>query len=120
MKESAAEASFNLYLRYHKLPPWEREHRFAKEALGRQWRFDFAWLAQRVAAEIEGVTSYGKVIGRHQGREGFEGDCEKYNAALLLGWRVYRVPHTWVIDGRRTVWRPEIADDLRTLLGSTI
>lgn len=58
-----------------------REHRFHSE---RKWRFDFAWPDQKVALEIEGW-------GRHQTFDGYRKDCEKYNAATLLGWRVLRV-----------------------------
>lgn len=58
----------------------------------RKWRFDFAWEDVKVAVEIEGVTKYGgaKKIGRHQTPKGIAEDCTKYNAALDLGWAVYR------------------------------
>ncbi len=49
----------------------------------RKWRFDFAFIGYRVAVEIEGW-------GRHQRMGGFKADCEKYNAAAILGWRVLR------------------------------
>lgn len=63
-----------------------REYSFHVE---RRWRFDFAWPARKLAVEVEGVT-YGEKGGRHQRAAGLEGDCEKYNAAVLLGWRVLR------------------------------
>lgn len=59
----------------------------------RKWRFDFAWPALRVAVECEGGTF---APGRHQGRgrhltsKGFHEDCNKYNIAAVLGWRVLR------------------------------
>lgn len=53
----------------------------------RKWRFDFAWPSQRVAVEIEGGTY---TNGRHVQPKGFEGDCEKYNAAALDQWLVLR------------------------------
>ena len=69
------------------LPTPEREYLFALEQMGRRWRFDFAWPAEQVAAEVEGgIWSR----GRHVRGTGFENDCEKYNAATLLGWRVFR------------------------------
>lgn len=61
-----------------------REHRFHGT---RKWRFDFAFPYVKVAVEIEGR-------GRHQTVVGTRQDCEKYNAATLLGWRVLRFPAT--------------------------
>lgn len=49
----------------------------------RGWRFDWAFPAIKLAVEVEG-------FGRHQTYTGYRGDCEKYNAALLHGWRVLR------------------------------
>jgi len=62
----------------------ESEHRFHPT---RRWRFDFAWPAIKVAVEIEGGTW---AAGRHTRPAGYAGDCCKYNAAVLLGWRVLR------------------------------
>jgi hypothetical protein len=70
------------------LPPPEgilapaREYKFHPD---RRWRFDFAWPDLKLAVEIEGQ-------GRHQTFIGFRRDCDKYNAALALGWRVLRFP----------------------------
>lgn len=64
--------------------PCLREHRFAPP---RRWRFDFAWPGDRLAVEIEGGSF---VRGRHQRPSGYRADCEKYNAATALGWRVLR------------------------------
>ena len=60
------------------------EHRFHPE---RRFRFDFAFLGERVAVEIEGGSWSG---GRHVRGAGFEKDCEKYNLAGSMGWRVLR------------------------------
>ena len=81
------------------IPTPIREHKFAWEELRRQWRFDFAWEldGQRSALEVEGGTWSG---GRHVSGSGFESDCDKYNAACLLGWGVYRVTGKMVKDGR--------------------
>lgn len=62
-----------------------REYHFHE---GRDWRFDFACLRSQVAVEIEGGTR-GK--SRHTSYKGFREDCEKYNAAALAGWRVFRL-----------------------------
>jgi len=61
-----------------------REHRFHPV---RRWRFDFAWPEKKVAVEIEGGQW---ISGRHQRPTGFAKDCEKYNAAARLGWKVLR------------------------------
>lgn len=69
-----------------KLPIPTFEHRF-DELAGRRWRFDLAWIPQRIAMEIDGGV-YAQ--GRHTRGRGFEADCEKLNEALLQGWRVFR------------------------------
>lgn len=71
----------------------EREYRFHPK---RRWRFDFAWPDEKLAVEVEGGQW---VIGRHQQPEGFEKDMEKYNAAVLAGWRVLRFTGKMVQDG---------------------
>jgi hypothetical protein len=76
------------------LPIPNREYRFHPE---RRWRFDFAWPDLKLAAEVEGGAW---VQGRHTRGAGFERDCEKYNAAALLGWRVLRFTAGMVEDGR--------------------
>lgn len=74
------------------------EYWFAKEELGRNWRFDFAWPEHMVAVEIEGVSYRGKGT-RHQRGAGFEDDCEKYNEAAVLGWYVLRFTKKQVDNG---------------------
>ena len=61
-----------------------REYRFHPT---RKWRFDFAWPEARIAVEVEGGTWE---RGRHTRGAGYAGDCAKYNAAVLGGWRVLR------------------------------
>jgi len=60
----------------------------------RKWRFDWACVDAMLAIEIDGVTHERKGCdrrgGRHQNAKGFEGDCEKLNAATALGWAVLR------------------------------
>lgn len=88
-RKKQAEEKFASYLNILKVREPEREVVFHPV---RKWRFDFAWEDVKVAVEIEGVTKFGgaKKIGRHQTPRGVAGDCEKYNAALDLGWVVYR------------------------------
>lgn len=76
-----------------KLPRPTTEFRFHPK---RRWRFDLAWPELMCAVEIEGGVW---IQGRHNRGSGFIADCEKYNEAILLGWRVLRVPGGWVEDG---------------------
>ena len=74
-----------------------REFRFDA---ARRWRLDFVLLGhkgQQFAVEVEGGTWSG---GRHVRGKGFAEDCEKYNEAAMLGWRVLRFTTTMVQDGR--------------------
>jgi very-short-patch-repair endonuclease len=91
---SPGEAALLLHIRALELPRPEREYKFHHS---RRWRFDFAWPGLRLVVEVEGGTW---ARGRHTRGAGFERDCEKYNAAALLGWRVLRFTTTMVEDGR--------------------
>ena len=66
------------------LPEAVQEYRFHPE---RKWRFDFAYPDKMIAIEVEGGTW---ASGRHSRGAGFQGDCEKYNEATILGWRILR------------------------------
>lgn len=95
MSKSLAEENFWNAWRMAAFPaygPWFaipfREYRFCAERL---WLFDFAWPDVKLAVELEGFGARG-VPGRHQRPKGFAADCEKYNTAVLLGWRVLRFP----------------------------
>ncbi len=63
------------------LPIAVKEHQFHPV---RQWRFDIAIPSIRAGFEYEGYGS------GHFSYKGYTDDCEKYNAASLLGWQVYR------------------------------
>ena len=63
----------------------EREYRFYP---GRKWRADFAHVGTRTLIEIEGGQW---VQGRHNRPLGYAADCEKYNHAAELGWRIFRL-----------------------------
>ena len=60
------------------------EHRFHKT---RRWRFDVAILSINVAIEYEGIVGH---KSRHTSITGYTKDCEKYNNAAILGWKVLR------------------------------
>lgn len=80
----------------------EREYYFAKRTKGRNWRFDFAWLERKIAVEFEGGVH---IRGRHSRGAGFEKDAEKYNTALVMGWRVLRVTTGLVLRKDRIVFK---------------
>jgi len=71
---------------------YEREYRFHAT---RRWRFDIAWPALRIAIELEGGTW---TYGAHTRGNGYAEDCEKYNAAVLAGWAVFRLTSDMVAD----------------------
>jgi very-short-patch-repair endonuclease len=88
------EALFALQVRATGLPAPVKQHRFHPK---RKWQFDFAWPAVKIAVEIDGGTAIG---GRHVRPAGFRADCEKINAAQLLGWAVYRGDSAMIKTGR--------------------
>ena len=106
---SQLEDVFDMWLTQHPdIPAPVSEYKFHPK---RRWRLDRAWPEHKVAVEIEGGLYKG---GRHQTLVGFTNDCEKYNAAAMLGWRVYRVPSPWL--DRWNLYDTVMAD-LKELLG---
>lgn len=53
----------------------------------RRYRFDWAIPDLKLAIEYEGLNSE---KSRHTTKEGYTGDCEKYNLAVINGWKVLR------------------------------
>lgn len=90
-------------LRDNGLPHPVTELRFDR---ARQWKFDFAWRRPKVALECEGGVW---TQGRHTRGSGFLKDMEKYNRAVVLGWRVVRCTPD-------TLCAPETLAMLKTLL----
>lgn len=82
----------------------EREVRFHP---ARKWRLDFAFLAPKVAVEVEGGVW---AQGRHTRGAGFSEDCVKRNAAQTLGWIVLSVTEEHITSGDALRW---IADALK-------
>lgn len=87
MSASKLEAKFKLLwnLAIPGAPRLVPEFRFHPK---RKWRFDFCDPARMVAIEIEGGVWSG---GRHTTGYGFIADCDKYNEATMMGWKVIRI-----------------------------
>ena len=93
MNKSSIELDLLFQIRALELPEPEQEYRFHPV---RKWRFDFAYPDKLLAIEVEGGTW---TSGRHTRGPGFEKDCEKYNAAVMLGWRVLRYTTGMITSG---------------------
>lgn len=94
---SPLESLLDQQMRLCRLPAFVTEYRFDNRPKPRNWRFDFAWPDRRVAVEVEGgVWSQ----GRHTRAQGFISDTEKYNAAVMQGWRVLRYTRDAIESGR--------------------
>ena len=88
---------------------FEREYKFHPK---RKWRFDFAIMDPKIAIEFEGGI-YRR--SRHTSPVGYTKDCEKYNAATLLGWKIlrYTTKDLAVKNGEY-----KIIEDLQQLMGA--
>ena len=93
MSKSDLEDALAYQIEVAGLPDPVTEHRFHPP---RRWRFDFCWPDQMLAVEVDGG---GYVYGRHNRPEGQEKDAEKYNQAVLDGWRVLRYVSKHVDSG---------------------
>lgn len=69
-----------------------REYQFDKN---RRWRADF-FIQPNILVEVEGGSW---TNGRHNRGSGMMRDCQKYNAAVLAGFRVFRFTTEQVICG---------------------
>lgn len=95
LEVNEGEETFALQLRAYRIP-FEREYVFHQS---RRWRFDFALVEHLIAIEIEGAI-WQRGGGGHSHPSGIESDIEKYNAAAVLGWRVFRfMPDKHVASG---------------------
>lgn len=62
----------------------------------RKWRADYKITASNILVEIEGSVW---TRGRHTRGAGFLADCEKYNTATMMGYRVLRFSTQQCLDG---------------------
>jgi len=87
---------------------WISEH---KGIGGRKYRFDCANPALKIAIEIEGGLW---LTGRHNRPLGMIQDMEKYNLAVVNGWKVLRYAPETI---RKTPWK--LIADVRKLCGAS-
>jgi very-short-patch-repair endonuclease len=66
----------------------------------RKWKFDIAIHELKIAIEYEGIAG-GR--SRHTEIVGYTGDCDKYNAAQILGWIVLRFTAKNIKQAREVV-----------------
>ena len=92
--ESHLEEALLMQIRVTGLPAPVTEYRFAPP---RRWRFDFAWPDLMLAVEVEGAVW---ARGRHTRGAGYSADVEKYNAAVMGGWRLLRFTGDMIADGQ--------------------
>lgn len=58
---------------------FKQQHKFHPS---REWRFDFAFIAHKIAIEIQGFGT------GHNSYNGMSNDYEKHNSAILEGWLI--------------------------------
>lgn len=69
-------------------------HRFFRFDPARRWHFDFAWPEKMIAVEVEPASTVARSAALYRN------ELEKYNAAALHGWRVFRFSPRDVKTGR--------------------
>lgn len=84
-----------------------REYKFLTD---RKFKFDFAIPLHKIAIEYEGGIFTG---GRHTSALGYAKDCEKYNLAVLNGWRLLRYT---IKDIKQKNWQEKIKNDVKILI----
>jgi len=78
---------------------WTKAHGFVTPTgRGKDWRADFVLkgFGRLILVEVEG----GSYTGGHRRGRAYEEDCDKHNAAMSLGWTVYRFTPAHVNDER--------------------
>lgn len=93
IKKSKLEEILNFQMKALKISGFQREYKFHPK---RKWRFDFANPEKKIAIECEGGIY---TNGRHVRGSGYENDCQKYNEASIMGWKLIRVTGSMVKKG---------------------
>ena len=94
MSASELENAFAMQLDAVGLDGYVREYQAIP---GRRFRFDFCWVKERLAVEIQGGT-YSR--GAHARPLGIKRDYEKGNLAVQFGWKVLQFDADMVKSGQ--------------------
>ena len=94
MSASELESLFAMQLDAVGLTGYVREYQAIP---GRRFRFDFCWVKERLAVEIQGGT-YSR--GAHARPLGIKRDYEKGNLAVQFGWKVLQFDADMVKSGQ--------------------
>lgn len=86
IKNGLRDKTFLQLCKVHGLKEPEREFKFHEK---RKWRFDFAFPLEKIAIEVQGGIFLNK--SGHNTGLGLLQDYEKYNNAVILGWRVLQI-----------------------------
>ena len=86
IKNTLRDKTFLQLCKVHGLKEPEREFKFHPK---RRWRFDFAFPLEKIAIEVQGGI-FMKKSGHNSGI-GILQDYEKYNNAVISGWRVLQI-----------------------------
>lgn len=98
-KSSNLERETAFVLKAHKvLGGWVTEHGFEGIAGDREWRFDFAWIRERVALEVMGGLHH-KGRRSHGSAEQSYRDYQKSAEAQVCGWTVVHATAEMIRDG---------------------
>lgn len=96
-KESQLERRFDQQLEQAWLPEPRKNWFFLNN---RNFEFDRAWPALKVAVEVQGMA--------HRIKGKFKADIEKRALAMLAGWRVLEVDGASIRDGRAIEWSKQL------------
>jgi len=112
MKKADVVGLIEKQIRREGLPMPILEHQFHPT---RKWRFDFAYPDIKIAFEYEGGIFSN---GAHTRGKHFQSDCEKYNTATMMGWRIFRIHCDMVYRGQREM--PDATDLIKEALISEL
>ena len=85
---------------------YETEYKFLPN---RKFKFDIRITGYDIGIEYEGIFGGGK--SRHTSLTGYSKDCDKYNLAVLNGWKVLRFTALHLKDNKEFLI-PEMVRDL--------